>query len=53
MARGEQPVIGPPAQQGDGTEIAFAASLVERDGTIWLYYSRNDCELKHATLRRT
>ena len=53
VARGDEPVIGPPAEKGEqGRDIAFAASLIEQEGTIWLYYSRNDCQLKRATLRR-
>jgi predicted GH43/DUF377 family glycosyl hydrolase len=52
VARGEEPLIAPPADATGKRDISFAASLVETDGTIWLYYSRNDRELKRATLRR-
>jgi hypothetical protein len=27
--------------------------VVDTEGTIWLYYSRNDRELKRATIRQT
>lgn len=52
VARGEAPLIAPPADVDGPRDIAFAASAVEREGRIWLYYSRNDRELRRATVRR-
>ena len=52
VARSNEALIAPPGGHGS-RDIAFAASVVETEGTIWLYYSRNDRELKRATLRRT
>lgn len=51
--RCDGPLIAPPTEATGPRDIAFAASLVETEGTIWLYYSRNDRELKRATLRQT
>ena len=51
--RCDGPLIAPPADATGPRDIAFAASLVETEGVIWLYYSRNDRELKRATLRQT
>ena len=45
-------LIAPPDDGDHGRDINFAASLVERGGTIWLYLSRNDRELWRATVRR-
>lgn len=53
VARGEEPLIAPPADATGPRDISFAASVVETDGTIWLYYSRNDRELKRATIRQS
>ncbi len=53
ITRCDGPLISPPADATGPRDIAFAASLVETDGTIWLYYSRNDRELKRATIRQT
>ncbi|WP_420605373.1 glycosidase [Novosphingopyxis sp.] len=53
MARCDGPLISPPTDATGPRDIAFAASVVETDGTIWLYYSRNDRELKRATIRQT
>jgi len=51
--RCDDPVIVPPPPEGDATDIAFAASAVELDGTIQLYYSVADKDLMRATLRRS
>lgn len=51
--RCDGPLIAPPSGMTGARDIAFAASLVETEGTIWLYYSRNDRELKRATIRPT
>ncbi len=45
-------LIAPPSDATGARDISFAASVVERDGTIWLYYSCNDRELRRATIRR-
>jgi len=52
LARSEAPLIVPPPQQGDRTDIAFSASAVEQDDTVYLYYSIADQEMVRATLRR-
>ena len=52
VARGDDPVIVPPRPEGDRTDIAFAASAVEADGKIFLYYSIADQDMTRATLRR-
>jgi hypothetical protein len=46
-------LIAPPPDPSGPRDISFAASVVDSDGTIWLYYSRNDRELKRATIRQT
>ena len=53
VARGDDPLIAPPPDPSGPRDISFAASVVDTEGTIWLYYSRNDRELKRATIRRT
>ena len=53
VARGDAPLIAPPADVSGPRDISFAASVVDTEGTIWLYYSRNDRELKRATIRQT
>lgn len=52
VARSEAPLIAPPDDVDGPRDIAFAASAVVREGRIWLYYSRNDRELRRATIRR-
>ncbi len=52
IERCDQALIMPPAHASGSRDINFAASLVERDGAIWLYYSRNDREPRRATVRR-
>lgn len=51
-ARCDQPLVSPPGDSTGPRDISFAASVVDTEGTIWLYYSRNDRELKRATIRR-
>lgn len=51
--RCDGPLIAPPADVDGPRDISFAASVVDTKGTIWLYYSRNDRELKRATIRQT
>ena len=53
VARGDEPLIAPPPHPSGPRDISFAASVVDTEGTIWLYYSRNDRELKRATIRQT
>ena len=51
--RCEEPLICPEDALSEGsTDIAFAASAVERDGKILLYYSQSDQDLRCATIRR-
>ena len=53
IARSIDPLIAPPAKrQGDARDIAFAASALEEDGSIRLYYSIADQDMYCATLRR-
>ena len=48
--RCEEPLIVPPAPKGDRTDIAFAASAVEADKAIFLYYSIADQDMMRATI---
>ncbi|MDQ6931594.1 MAG: hypothetical protein M3160_00295, partial [Candidatus Eremiobacteraeota bacterium] len=50
LARSENALIIPPPPQGDDTDIAFAASAVQVNGKLWLYYSIADQKMKRATL---
>jgi len=51
--RCEEPLVCPQEPLSAGsTDIAFAASAVERDGTVLLYYSQSDQDLRCATIRR-
>ncbi len=50
VARCEEPLIVPPAPEGDHTDIAFAASAVEADGAILLYYSVADRDMMRAVI---
>jgi len=52
VARSDEPLISPPNDVDGPRDIAFSASLVDNEGTLWLYYSRNDRELRRATVRR-
>ena len=52
--RGIEPLITPPpVDDRTATDIAFAASVIERDGAIWLYYSLEDRRLRRARIRRS
>lgn len=53
VARSEEPLIVPPTPEGDRTDIAFAASAVETNDAIYLYYSIADQEMVRAALRRS
>jgi len=50
-ARCEEPLIVPPARRDpDATDIAFAASAVEEDGELSIYYSIADKDMCRATV---
>jgi predicted GH43/DUF377 family glycosyl hydrolase len=49
-ARGDAPLIVPSAPKSGETDIAFAASLVECDEGLWLYYSVADRYLYRSTV---
>jgi predicted GH43/DUF377 family glycosyl hydrolase len=52
--RGIEPLITPPpVDDRTATDIAFAASVIEQDGAIWLYYSLEDRRLARARIRRS
>jgi predicted GH43/DUF377 family glycosyl hydrolase len=52
--RGLQPLITPPpVEDRTATDIAFAASVIVRDGGTWLYYSLEDRRLARALIRRS
>jgi predicted GH43/DUF377 family glycosyl hydrolase len=52
--RGIEPLITPPpVDDRTATDIAFAASVIERKGAIWLYYSLEDRRLARARIRRS
>ncbi|MDE0880690.1 MAG: glycosidase [Sphingomonas bacterium] len=51
VARSEAPLISPPNDVHGPKDMAFAASLIDNEGTLWLYYSRNDRELRRATIK--
>jgi len=54
VARGLEPLITPPpTDDRSATDIAFAASVVVADGSIWLYYSLEDRRLARALIRRS
>jgi predicted GH43/DUF377 family glycosyl hydrolase len=51
--RGIEPLITPPpVDDRTATDIAFAASVIVRDGVIWLYYSLEDRRLARAAIMR-
>lgn len=52
VARSDEPLITPQDLIDGDTDIAFAASAIEHDGEIWLYYSIADKDLQRATLVR-
>lgn len=51
-ARSRAPLITPSAAAPDGVEISFAASVIQTEDEIWLYFSRNDRKIFRAHLRR-
>ena len=52
VARSEDPLITPMNLAEGYTDIAFAASAVEKDDKVLLYYSIADRDMVRATLRR-
>ena len=51
--RCEEPFLCPEGPLGEGaSDIAFAASAVERAGDVLLYFSQSDQDLRCATVRR-
>lgn len=50
--RCEEPIITPPEGGPGDSDIAFAASSIEEDGSIFLYYSVADKDMFRARLRR-
>lgn len=54
VERCEAPLICPEGLLADGvTDIAFAASAVEQDGKVFLYFSQSDQDMRRATLELT
>lgn len=52
--RGIEPLITPPpVDDRTATDIAFAASVIVQNGSIWLYYSLEDRRLARALVRRS
>jgi len=52
-ARSRDPILAPPAKrEPHATDIAFAASAVEEDGAVALYYSIADKDMYRALIRR-
>ncbi len=45
-------LVPPPPKLRDGIDIAFAASCVDEDGAVYLYYSLEDRLLRRATVRK-
>jgi beta-1,2-mannobiose phosphorylase / 1,2-beta-oligomannan phosphorylase len=52
VARGDDPLITPPPGAPGDTDIAFAASAVEANNTIYLYYSIADKDMMRAEVAR-
>lgn len=53
VARSEQPLVLPHIKRNnDDSDIAFAASAIEADGVIYLYYSVSDQYIMRATVAR-
>lgn len=52
VARGVEPLlVPPPPEERAGTDIAFAASCLDHEGDIFLYYSLEDRLLRRARVR--
>ena len=53
VERCEDPLISPDGKQSDGaSDIAFAASAVEHDGAVRIYFSQSDQDIRCAMVRR-
>ncbi len=53
VERCDEPLVSPTGHLAAGiTDIAFAASLVETRGTLALYFSQSDQDLRRALIRR-
>ncbi len=52
IARCDEPMIAPPPREIGDTDIAFAASAIEENDVIHLYYSIADKDMLRATVRR-
>ncbi|HUZ48136.1 MAG TPA: hypothetical protein VMW12_00190 [Candidatus Dormibacteraeota bacterium] len=53
LSRSDEPLVMPAVRRNsDDSDIAFAASAVEIDGTIYLYYSVADQYVTRATIHR-
>jgi predicted GH43/DUF377 family glycosyl hydrolase len=46
-------IVPPPPNERSGVDIAFAASVIERDGMAHLYFSLGDKVLRRAKIRRS
>lgn len=54
VGRCKDPLVSPAADRNEGgTDIAFAASAIEHDGMIRIYFSESDQDIRCATVRRT
>jgi beta-1,2-mannobiose phosphorylase / 1,2-beta-oligomannan phosphorylase len=54
MARSELPIVLPHIKRNvDDSDVAFAASAIETDGAVYLYYSVADQYVTRALIRRT
>jgi predicted GH43/DUF377 family glycosyl hydrolase len=51
LARPDEPIVHASRNTPDQRELAFAASAVERDGLLDVYYSVADTDPARATLR--
>lgn len=53
VARCDEPLVSPDTKRaGDATDIAFAASALEHEGDIRIYFSQSDRDIRCATVRR-
>lgn len=52
VSRCDQPLFSIPPPSGGLRDVAFAASALERDGEVWLYYSVSDAYVRRAVLAR-
>lgn len=50
VARSDAPLLTPPPVEGDATDIAFSASAVEQERTVFLYYAVSDRDLLRVPL---